>query len=197
MIENRIVVMDDSLSPGENLSMVREETRKSNSQLGNEAISNMHYGGEVSMHLSVLMTRKITDSVRESVDEHLMTNGFERNDHGYHCTTQWITIEIQIETEPEKDTYWIYGPIEVLWFIPETEIALEAKYTEESYDEAYQLAKQLADIVRGVIYDHQVGVAYSSDGEPFETCGPREQLAEYGTGMEVLQKKLGSRIQKE
>jgi len=149
------------------------------------------------MNVSVLMTRKITDSLQESVHEHLMTSGFERDDHGYHCTTQGITIEIQIETQPEKDTYWIYGPVEVLWFIPETEIALEAKYTEESYKSGYQMAKQLADIVRGVIYDHQVGVVYSSEGEPFETCGPREQLAEYGTGMEVLQGKYGSIIQTE
>ncbi|MBT8490967.1 MAG: hypothetical protein KJN62_07955 [Deltaproteobacteria bacterium] len=147
------------------------------------------------MNVSVLMTRKITDSLDESVHEHLITNGFERDDHGYHCTTGGITIEIQIETEPEKDTYWIYGPVEVLWFIPETEIALEAKYTEESYKTAYQLAQQLADIVRGVIYDHQVGVVYSSDGESFETCGPREQLPEYGAGMEVLQEKFGPIVQ--
>lgn len=149
------------------------------------------------MHLSVLMTRKITESLRESLHEHMMINGFERNDHGYHCTTQGITINVQVETEPEKDTYWIYGPIEVLWFIPETEVTLEAKYTEKSYKAAYQLARQLAEIVRGVIYDHQVGVAYSPHGEPFETCGPCEQLAEYGTGMEVLQEKFGSVLHEE
>jgi hypothetical protein len=157
-----------------------------------ETISHRKCGGEVSMNVSVLMTRKINDSLHESVHEHLMAKGFERDDHGYHCTTEGITIEIHIETEPEKDTYWIYGPVEVLWFIPETEIVLEAKYTEESYKTAYQLAKQVADIVRGVIYDHQVGVAYSSEGEPFETSGPREQLAEYGTGMKILQEKFAS-----
>lgn len=149
------------------------------------------------MNLSVLMTRKITDSLAASVHEHLMTNGFEGDDHGYHCTTEGITIEIQIERKPEKDTYWVYGPVEVLWFIPETEIALEAKYTEESYKTGYQMAQQLADIVSGVIYDHQAGVAYSSDGEPFETCGPRELLPEYGTGMEAMQEKFGSIVQTE
>jgi hypothetical protein len=148
------------------------------------------------MHLSVLMTRKIADSERESVHEHLKANGFERDENGYHYTAQGITIKIHVETELEKDSYWIYGPVEVLWFIPETEIVLEAKYTIESFQTGYELAKQLAGIVRGVIYDHQVGIAYSWDGEPFETCGPRDQLAEYGTGMEVLQEKFGFTEQK-
>jgi hypothetical protein len=149
------------------------------------------------MNVSVLMTRKITDSLHESIHEYLMNNGFERDDHCYHSTAEGITIEIQIEREPEKDTYWVYGPVEVIWFIPETEIALEAKHNEESYKTGYLLAQQLADIVRGIIYDHQVGVAYSSEGEPFETCGPREHLPAYGTGMEVLQEKFGSIVQTE
>ena len=50
----------------------------------------------------------------------------------------------------------------------------------------YRLAKELAKIVGGVIYDNQVGFVYDSDGRPFDHCKTGDRCDQYGSGMDLF-----------
>jgi hypothetical protein len=138
------------------------------------------------MNLSVLMPRKISEEAREAVDRYLIDEGFRRGEGGYSSDSRDDFLAITIDPEPEKDLYWTHTSSEVVWFIPMTEIVIESKFTEESHTNNYGLARKLAGMVRGVVYDHLVDVVYNAEGKPFEKYGLGESLAEYGAGITLV-----------
>lgn len=138
------------------------------------------------MHLSVLTPRKITPESIGFIDAYLMERGFIKENDRYISGYEALSLIITLDREPEKDLCWTYTTNEVIWFIPMTEIVLESRLTEESHMTSYEMALDLARIIRGVVYDHLVDVVYNEEGKPFERYGLGEQLAEYGTGIERL-----------
>jgi hypothetical protein len=138
------------------------------------------------MNLSVLMAHKITDEATRSVDTYLRTNEFQKEEAGYRHARKDLDLFIYFEHEPERDMSWHYTPEEVIWFVPMTEIVLESKDYEESHRLNYEVARQVARLVAGVIYDHLAGAAYNAEGVPFEKYGMGETLPEYGSGRAFL-----------
>lgn len=72
-----------------------------------------------------------------------------------------------------------------------TDIGLESRYTRESHEMNYRVAKELAKIVGGVIYDNQVGVVYDSDGKPFAHCKTGDRFDKYGSGVHIFMEAVG------
>jgi hypothetical protein len=138
------------------------------------------------VHLSVLTPRKISPELINLVEAYLDERGFRREGDRHVSGSKEHFRAITIDKEPEKDLYWTFTTNEVIWFIPMTEIVLESKLTEKSHMKSYEMALDLARIIRGIVYDHLVEVAYNAEGEPFERYGLGEKLAKYGTGMKQL-----------
>jgi hypothetical protein len=53
------------------------------------------------------------------------------------------------------------------------------------------LARELAKIVGGVIYDHQVAIVYDSDGLPCGHCGTDGKPEGYGAEVEPFMEAVG------
>ena len=138
------------------------------------------------MNLSVLMAHKITGDTARTVDEYLLTHDFRKEEPGTRYSRKDPDLVIYFEHAPEHDMAWRYTPEEVIWFVPMTEIVLESRDTEESHRLNYAVAKQIARLIKGVIYDHLAGAAYNAEGMPFERYGMGETLPEYGSGRACL-----------
>jgi len=142
------------------------------------------------MNLSVLMPRKISEEQRNMVDALLTGYGITWEGMRYIDTEGETDIEIWIHNDPENDLFWIQGPVVVVWFIPMTEIELISKAGDKAYRECYRLAKDIAGIVNGVIYDHKINVVYSAEGEPIDLLVVDRILPEYGRGVEIDREKV-------
>ena len=138
------------------------------------------------MNLSVLVPHKVSDDTARRLDTCLCTNDFRKEGAQYRHVRKDIDLVIYYEPAPEYDMAWQYIPEEVIWFVPMTEIVIQSKETEEAHRLNYAVAKQVARLVSGVIYDHLVRAAYNAEGIPFERYGLGERLPEYGNGREFL-----------
>jgi hypothetical protein len=137
----------------------------------------------VSLDLSVIIDKKITDEQMNSFIDFLQAHRFRQDEYGYVCEEDNLSINIYIVTEPEKEDFWIDGPPKVVWFTPLFEIALESMHNRESHETNYRLARELAKILDGFIYDNQVGVVYDSDGHPYDHFETGKSFEEYGAGI--------------
>jgi hypothetical protein len=70
--------------------------------------------------------------------------------------------------------------IDAIGFSPKAVIGLESRHSKASHVENYRLGKELAKIVGGVIYDHQVAVVYDAEGVPCGHCGTDEKPEDNG-----------------
>jgi hypothetical protein len=127
----------------------------------------------------------------KSVIDFLQTSGFYKDEYAYRAASDTIALAIYINMEPEKEDFWTDGPPEVVWFTPLTQIALESRHTRESHEMSYRMARELAKLLGGVIYDNQIGVVYDSDGTPFDHCRTGDQFDKYGSGMDLFTRGIG------
>lgn len=140
----------------------------------------------MSLNLSVITDKKITDELLESVINFLLANRFRQDEYGYHAENDNLCVKIYTDTEPEKDEFWTDGPPTVVWFTPQFEIALESLHTRESHETSYRLARELATLLDGFIYDNQVCVVYNSNGQPCDHYGTGKVYEKYGSGMDLF-----------
>jgi hypothetical protein len=138
------------------------------------------------MHLSVVTPRKISAKTRADIEEYLFRSQFKNDGDRFECLREGHCLAVVIDMEPEKDICWTYATNEVIWFVPMTELIIEAKETAASYRAGYDIALRLAGIAGGIIYDHLVDIAYNREGVPFERYGMGEKLTPYGMGMNRL-----------
>jgi len=146
----------------------------------------------LSLDISVIMDKKITDERMKTVIDFLLANQFRQDEYGYHSIKDNICIDIYIETEPEKDEFWTNGSPTVVWFTPQFEIALESLHTRESHETSYRIAKELATLLNAFIYDNQVGVVYNSDGQPCDYYRTGKVYGKYGDGMDLFMGSVAS-----
>jgi hypothetical protein len=137
----------------------------------------------VSLDLSVITDKKITDERMKSVIEFLLANRFRQDEYGYLSEKDNLFISLYIDMEPEKDEFWTDEPPKVVWFTPLFEIALESRHNRESHETSYRIARELAKLLDGFIYDNQVGVVYDLDGQPCDHHGTGERFEKYGAGI--------------
>jgi len=145
----------------------------------------------VSLDLSVLVDKKLTELQLKSVCDFLQANGFCKDEYGYRSEVDNISLDVYPDSDPEKDDFWTEDPPSVVWFSPKTDICLESRHNCESHEMNYRLAKELAKIVGGVVYDNQVGMVYDSDGKPFDHCKTGDRYDEYGSGMGLFMRGIG------
>lgn len=136
----------------------------------------------MSLGLSVLVDKKLTEQQMQSICDFLLANGFHRGQYGYHSETENISLDVFTDSDPETDEFWTDDPPDVVRFFPMTDIGLESRHNHESHEMNYRLARELAGIIGGVIYDNQVGMVYGSDGKPLEYCRTGGRYDEYGSG---------------
>ncbi|MBA7689437.1 hypothetical protein ES703_97944 [subsurface metagenome] len=149
----------------------------------------------MSLDLSVLMEKKISKRLLGSVNTFLTVNGFVKGDYGYSHVDDEISLNVYIDLEPEKDDYSDDQLTVAIGFVPMTVISLESRHDFESHQSNYHFAKQLAKLVDGVIYDHQVGVIYDFEGKPYACYRTDGDFKEYGAGAELFMQ--GLRIAKD
>ena len=105
----------------------------------------------MSLDISVIIDKKITEEQMNSFIDFLQAHRFHQDEYGYVCEEDNLSINIYIVTEPEKEDFWIDGPPKVVWFTPLFEIALESMHNRESHETNYRLARELAKILDGFI----------------------------------------------
>ena len=137
----------------------------------------------MSLDLSVITDKKITDERMKSVIDFLLANRFHQYEYGYRGEEDNLSISIYIDNEPEKDDFWGNEPPKVVWFTPLFEIALESRHNRESHETSYRIARELAKLLDGFIYDNQVAAIYDSDGQPCDHYGTGKQFEKYGAGI--------------
>lgn len=140
----------------------------------------------MSFNLSVITDKKITDVLLKSVVDFLLADQFRQDENGFHSEKDNICINIYTDTEPEKDEFWNDGPPAVVWFTPRFEIALESLHTRESHETSYRIARELATLLEGLIYDSQVCVLYDSDGQPCDHYRTGKVYEKYGAGIDLF-----------
>ena len=140
----------------------------------------------MTLELSVLLDKKLTKLQLKSVCDFLQANGLCKDQYGYHAEAENIALDVYPISDPEKDDFWTEEPPGVVWFVPKTDIGLESRHTLESHEMNYRVARELAKIIDGVIYDNQVGMVYDADGKPFDHCKTGERFDEYGSGMDLF-----------
>ena len=142
----------------------------------------------MSLDLWVLKKDKISKELMMSIREFLTENDFIEDEYSYCSSNKDICVDIYIEQSPENDELWddMDELIDAIGFFPKAIIPCDSKHTEESHLTNYSLAKQLAKLVDGVIYDHQIAVVYNSEGEPYASCRTDGKLEEYGSGISMF-----------
>ena len=136
----------------------------------------------MSLTLSVLSDKRLSGAQLTSVCDFLLANGFRKGEYGYHAEADNISVDVYTDSDTETDEFWTDDPPDVVRFFPMTDIGLESRHNRESHEMNYRLAKELAGIIGGVIYDNQVGMVYDSDGKPLEYCRTGGRYDEYGSG---------------
>lgn len=146
----------------------------------------------MSLDLSVVTDKRITAEQMKTITDYLLDNRFSQDEYGFYSEGDKLSINIYPDMEPEKDEFWNDGPPRVVWFLPLMEIALESRHNGESHETCYHIAKDLAQLIDGFIYDNQVGAIYDSDGQPCDHFKTGKVFEPYGVGIELFMRCVGS-----
>ena len=102
----------------------------------------------------------------QAIKRLLYEAGYAEDDFGFTGSTNNLDVDISVHTKFELDDYWGEEEFDAIGFTPKSEINIASRHTKESLLESYRIAKSLAKVVDGLIYDHQVCVIYDSSGKP-------------------------------
>jgi hypothetical protein len=143
----------------------------------------------MSLDLTVMMRNPLSKNLFTSLLALLGKEGFEKERLGtsffYESTRKNIHITIYLNKKPLKDDdeYWkgAYEDGTGVDFLPKATISLESRHTNRSHLKVYSLAKMLARLVGGLIFDHQMYTAYSPRGVPLCESEDKIETLRYGT----------------
>jgi len=145
----------------------------------------------MSLDLSVLVDKKLTKVQLKAVIDFLEENRFYKDQYGYRLEDDNIYLDVYTDSDTENDDFWNDDPPKVVWFTPMADIGLESRHNRKSHEMNYRVAKELAKIVGGVIYDNQVGVVYDSDGQPCDHYETGKPFEKYGAGIDLFMRGMG------
>jgi len=144
--------------------------------------------------VSILGGTRLSAQNRRAIHDLLKDHGYAEDDFGYFSTVEDRFVIIYMSDEPEKEYYWIHDAPDVMWFVPLTEIIVRSERNATSHNETYRIAKEIAAIIMDcIIYDHQIGVVYDPDGNPYAHSITEGCTADYGTGIKTLSRKDNER----
>jgi len=146
----------------------------------------------MSLDLMVVMKERISKSLREEIHALFIKERFKKDKYGYHSTDGHVSLDVCYSTAADIRWYWTDSVLlATLGFTPEAEINLESRHTQLSHITAYKLAKKIATLVEGIIYDPQVGELYDHNGKHLMQGKKRERVFKYGAGMDLFMKSVG------
>lgn len=137
----------------------------------------------MSLDLTVLVKEKLSKKSIKDIIEFLATVGVYKGEYVYESTDDRINIDISIDNNAEKDDYWEEAEFQAIGFEPNAQIDMASRQNSDSHKFIYLVALQIAKIVKGVIYDHQIDVVYDSDGKPYGHDATDGQFEDYGSGI--------------
>ena len=137
----------------------------------------------MSLDLTVLIEEKLSKRSIKDINEFLATAGVHKGEDVYESTDDRINVDILIDNNAEKDDYWEESEFRAIGFEPKAQICMASRQNSDSHKFIYLVALQIAKIVKGVIYDHQLDVVYDSDGNPYGHNSTDGQFEDYGSGI--------------
>jgi hypothetical protein len=81
----------------------------------------------VSLDLSVITDKKLTELQMKSVIDFLQANGFCKDQYGYRSEVDNISLDVYISSDAENEDFWADDPPSVVWFTPMEDISLESR----------------------------------------------------------------------
>ncbi len=145
----------------------------------------------MSLDLAVITDKKLSRKQLKELSDFLRANGFRKDRYGYHASQKNISLDLFIDLKPEENEFWTDEPPMVVWFTPLTEINLESRHTRKSHEMSYRIAKKLAKLIAGVIYDNQLCIVYDSNGKPCDHFGTGEKYEKYGASIDLFMCSVG------
>jgi len=145
----------------------------------------------MSLDLAVITDKKLSKDQWKAVSDFLKANGFLKDRYGYHTAQENISLDLFIDPKPEKNEFWTDDPPKAVWFTPLTEINLESRHTRRSHEISFRMAKKLAKLIGGVIYDNQLSTVYDSNGKPCDHFQTGEKFEKYGASINLFMRSVG------
>jgi len=145
----------------------------------------------MSLDLAVITEKKLSRRQLKEVSEFLRARGFCKNRCGYHASQLNISLDLYIDLKPEKNEFWTEEPPKSVWFTPLSDISLESRHTRQSHQMSYLIAKKLAKLVGGFIYDNQFGIVYDPKGRPCDHFKTGEKFEKYGASINLFMRSVG------
>ena len=145
----------------------------------------------MSLDLAVIADKKLSRRQLKEVSDFLKANGFLKDRYGYHASQKNISLDLFIDLKPEKNEFWTEEPPKSVRFTPLADISLESRHTRQSHHMSYRIAKKLAKLVGGFIYDNQFGIVYDPNGKPCDHFKTGEKFEKYGAGTDLFMKSIG------
>lgn len=140
----------------------------------------------------VVMKERMSKSLREEIHALFIKERFKKDKYGYYSTDDHVSLDVCYSTAADIRWYWTDSVLlATLGFTPKAEINLESRHTQLSHITAYKLAKKIATLVEGIIYDPQVGMLYDHHGKPLKESKRIKGIFKYGGGMGLFMKCVG------
>jgi len=145
----------------------------------------------MSLDLMVVMKERLSKDLKSKVHSLLIKERFKKEKNGYYPTDGNISLDIYYSTVKDIQWYWRDSALlKDLGFMPKAEVNLESRHTEISHLTSYRLARKIATLTAGIIYDPQVGEFYDYNGKPSKQGG-RRRAFKYGSGTALFIKAVG------
>lgn len=148
----------------------------------------------MSLDLMIVRKDRISRSLKKEVHALLVKEGFEKGQYVYNPISDQINIDVSYSTAADIRWYWhdMEDLPEALGFMPGTSINLSSRHTQLSHVTSYKLAKKIASLVEGIIYDPQVGELYDHHGKRLIKNEKGKRVFKYGDGTDLFMKSVGT-----
>ena len=145
----------------------------------------------MSMDLTVLVKEKLTENTLNRLNEYLTKEGVFKGDFVYESSDDRINIDIIIDNKIEESEFWEEKDFKAVGFKPKAQVNLSSRQNQASHKFILLTALQIAKMINGVIYDHQVDVIYDANGIPYGHNRTDGMVEEYGSGMDLFLEATG------
>jgi len=145
----------------------------------------------MSMDLTVLVKEKLTKKKFNGLTEYLAKVGVFKGEFVYESSDDRINIDIVIDNEIEESEFWEEKDFQAVGFKPKAQVNLSSRQNQTSHKFILLTALQIAKMINGAIYDHQVDVIYDANGIPYGHNRTDGMFEEYGSGMNLFMEATG------
>jgi hypothetical protein len=147
----------------------------------------------MSLDLIIVMKERIARVLKNEVHALLVKEGFEKGKYVYNSTSDQINIDVSYSTAADIRWYWrdMDNLLGILGYMPGSEINLSSRHTQLSHVTSYKLAKKIASLVDGIIYDPQVAELYDHHGKSLKKEKKGGRVFKYGSGTGLFMRSVG------